>query len=172
VCESRGKGENVSACKEKGYKRARALEISKCLISHKKGEAFMKYFFLVLMAVFTVGSMADTVSKISPQFPWPVATGVIAGYSVQARDFSFSYNIHSGNQAVIRLTWSLPDKAPKGAISIFNLAGIKIKSFSINERQGSVGWNISGSKKPASGLYFATLTSGTFTKNLKIFISR
>jgi hypothetical protein len=140
---------------------------------HKKGEAFMKYLFLVVMAVFTVSSFAaETVFKISPQFPWPGTTGVTGGYSLQVKDFSFSYNVHFGNRAVIGLSWSLPDKASKGTISIFTLTGTKIKSFSINEPQGSVAWDISGGKKTANGLYFATLTSGTLNKNLQIFLSR
>jgi hypothetical protein len=132
----------------------------------------MKYLFLAAAAVFTISSFADTVFKNSPQFPWPGTTGVTGGYAFQDKDFLFSYNVRSENRAVIGLSWSLPEKTSHGVISIFTLAGTKIKSFSLNERQGNVAWDISGNKKLANGLYFATLTSGTFKKNLQIFISR
>jgi hypothetical protein len=132
----------------------------------------MKYLFLVLMAVFTISSFADVVNKTSERFQFVPFTGAKGGYPVQVNDISFSYNAHYVNRSIIGLSWSLPAKASKGTISIFTLAGTKIKSFSINERQGSVAWDISGNKKVANGLYFATLKSGTLNKNLQIFLSR
>jgi hypothetical protein len=132
----------------------------------------MKYFFLVLMAGVFVSLFADTVSKNSAPFAFPPSVGVIGSYSTQSQSFSFSYNIHSSNRTVIGLSWTLPERAEKGSISVYNLSGTKIKSFSISRNQASVNWDISGGAKPANGVYLATLTSGSHKKNLQILISR
>ena len=132
----------------------------------------MKTILLILLAVFFAGLSAETVVKNSAPFQFPTAVGVKGAISVQSRDISLSYKVHSGNQAVIGLSWSLPDKTPKGSITIFTLAGTKIKTFSITAQQGEVNWDISSGTKPANGVYLTTLTCGTYKKNLQILLSR
>jgi hypothetical protein len=132
----------------------------------------MKNLFLVLMAVFSVSLYAETVSKLSAPFQFPTAVGVISGHSMQSKDVSFSYHLHSGNRSVIGLSWALPEKAEKGSISVFSLSGTKIKTIPISGNHARVNWDISGSTKLANGVYLATLTSGSYKKNLQILISR
>jgi hypothetical protein len=132
----------------------------------------MKISLLLLMAVFIAGVSGETVSKNSAAFQFPTTVGVKGGFSIQSSDLSFSYKLHSGNRAVLRLAWSLPDKAQKGTISIFTVAGTKIRTFSITEQHGEVSWDISAGKKPANGVYLATMTCGTYKTNLQILLSR
>jgi len=134
----------------------------------------MKYLFLVLMALFSVNLLADTVSKNSAPFTFPPSAGAISRSSAQSQNISFSYNIHSGNRTVIGLSWTLPDamRTEKAMVSVYNLSGTKIKTFSITRNQANVNWDISGAAKPANGVYLATLTSGQNKKNLQILISR
>jgi hypothetical protein len=132
----------------------------------------MKYFFLVLMAVFSVTVFADTVSKNSAAFAFPPAVGVTSTYAAHSQNLSFTYNIHSGLRSVIGLSWTLPEMAERATVSVYNLSGTKIKSFPISMNQTSVNWDISGMAKPANGVYLATLTSGQYKKNLQILISR
>jgi hypothetical protein len=132
----------------------------------------MKNLFLVLMAVFSVSLYAETVSKLSAPFQFPTAVGVISSHSMLSKDVSFSYNLHSGNRTMIGLSWTLPEKAEKGSISIFTLSGTKIKTFPISENHAGMTWEISGAAKLANGVYLATLTSGSYKKNLQILISR
>jgi hypothetical protein len=133
---------------------------------------FMKTRFLILMAVFFAGVSAETVSKNSAPFPFPTTVGAKGFVSFQNKDISFSFKVHSGNRTIIGLSWSLPEKTQKGTISIFTLAGTKIKTFSITGQQGNVNWDLSPGTKLANGVYLATMTSGTYKKNLQILLSR
>jgi hypothetical protein len=128
--------------------------------------------FLFLLVAFSASLFAETVSKNSAPFAFPSLLGARDAYSVQNKNMSFSYGIRSGNRAVIALSWSLPGKVETGTICIFNLAGTKLKTFSLVKHQGMVNWDISGNRKPANGVYFATLASGTQKKNLQLLLSR
>jgi hypothetical protein len=132
----------------------------------------MKYFFLVLMAGVSVSLYAETVSKLSAPFQFPTSVGVHSSHSLQCKDLSFSYTLHSGNRAIIGLSWTLPEKAERGSISIFTLSGTKIKTIPISENHAGATWDISGAAKMANGVYLATLTSGSYKKNIQILISR
>jgi hypothetical protein len=110
---------------------------------------------------------SETVVKNSSQFNFPLTVGISASNPLLTRDVSFNSIIGS---KTIELSWSLPFKAYKANISIFNLAGVRIKTYPLSSPEGSVQWNLSGKNKPASGIYFARLSSGTYNKSLKIVI--
>jgi hypothetical protein len=132
----------------------------------------MKRFFLLLTAAFAVGVCGETVVKNSAAFAFPATVGAIRASSFQNRDVLFSYSAHSGSRGVFGLSWSLPVKAEKGSIAVYTLTGTKVKTFLIREQQGSVIWDITSGKRLVSGVYIATLTSGTCKKNLQILLSR
>jgi hypothetical protein len=132
----------------------------------------MKRSLMLLLIAFFVSAYAETVTKSSAAFPWPPTSGVLAGKTGFIDNISFSYQTGIAVKNVIILSWSLPMKAEKGNIAIFTLAGTRIASFPITAAKGSVNWNIAAARKPASGVFLATLSYGTFTKNQQILISR
>jgi hypothetical protein len=113
---------------------------------------------------------AETVIKNSAPFSFPLTVGVKWKQSPQGKEASFVSRSHCMGRKVVEFSWSLPGKTEKGTISIFTIAGSRIKTFSVNAPEGSIRWEISTDKKVAKGIYFARLTYGKNTKNLKFFV--
>ena len=128
----------------------------------------MKGFCLLLMAALAVSLSAETVVKVSAPFAFPIAVGVTGDRSLQSTKVSFTCRTGFAGRSVIEFSWSLPGKAEKGSISVFNIAGSHIKTFSMTSQHGSVRWDFSADKKLAKGIYIATLSYGIYKQNLKI----
>jgi hypothetical protein len=126
---------------------------------------------LTIIAV-SLGIFAETVVKSSPAFQFPPATGARVGYAIQDNSVLFSYSRHFSSRYSVEIAWSLPGKMENGSISVFTLAGTKVKTFPISQQQGNVVWDLSNGRKMATGVYFATLTYGSFKKNMQILLSR
>ncbi len=127
---------------------------------------------LLSIVALSVGIFAETVVKNSPAFQFPASVGVNSGYSIQDNGVLFTSRTGLANRDAVEIAWSLPGTIDKGHISIFTIAGCKIKDFSITRNQGSLEWNFSGSAHLASGVYLATLSFGLCKKNMQILISR
>ncbi len=133
----------------------------------------MKVLYVLLLGALTAGLFAETVVKNSAPFSFPTTTGILNGYLLQNKEAVFVGNVNLSGRKIITLSWSLPVKAGGGGIiSIFNLSGAKIKSFQISSPQGYVNWDISGVRRSANGIYFATLSYGSIKKNLKLMFCR
>jgi len=128
----------------------------------------MKSFCLLLMTVLSVSLFAETVVKNSAPFAFPITVGVRGDHSLQSTKVSFTCRTIFAGRSVIEFSWSLPGKAGKGSISVFTIAGSRIKTFSMASQHGIVRWDISADKKLARGIYIATLSYGIHKQNLKI----
>lgn len=114
---------------------------------------------------------AETVTKNSAPFSFPLTVGVAWKQSFQGKNISFASQSSLRGRKIIEFSWSLSGKIEKGNISVFNLAGARIKSFPVSSREGSVQWDVASGKKAARGVYFATLVCGSYQKSLKIIIN-
>lgn len=137
-----------------------------------RGVCMVRSSVLFSIIALSAGIFAETVVKSSPPFQFPSAAGLRSGYAIQDNGVLFSYRARFDRSATIQIAWSLPGKMEKGNISIFSLAGCRIKEFPVSANQGSLEWNLSGSARPASGVYLATLSYGACKKNMQILLSR
>ena len=128
--------------------------------------------FIMLVAICAIGAIAaETVVKSSAPFSFPLTVGTIRNQSFQGKNPLFVSQIPNRGRKIVEFSWSLSGGNEKGDISIFNLAGSRIKSFPVSSREGSVQWDVASGKKAAGGVYFAKLTCGTYQKSLKIIIN-
>jgi hypothetical protein len=132
----------------------------------------MKQFVLLIIAMCTIALFAsETVTKSSAPFAFPLTVGVAWKQTFQGKNISFASQSSLRGRKVVEFSWSLSGNNEKGDISVFNLAGARVKSFSVSSRNGNVQWDVASGKKAAKGVYFAKLTCGTFQKSLKIIIN-
>jgi hypothetical protein len=126
----------------------------------------------MLIMLFAIGAIAsETVTKNSAVFSFPTTVGVVWKNSTNGKDPSFVSQTHYAGKKVVELSWFLSGQSDKGYISVFNLAGSRIKTFRITSREGSVQWDATSGTRIAKGIYFAKLVCGTFTKNLRIILN-
>jgi hypothetical protein len=133
---------------------------------------FMKQFVLLMITLCAIAPFAsETVTKSSTPFSFPLTVGVAWKQSFQGKNISFFSQSPLRGRKVVEFSWSLSGDIEKGDISVFNLAGARIKSFPISSRNGSVQWEVASGKKAARGIYFAKLACGSYQKSLKIIIN-
>ena len=127
---------------------------------------------LVVALALSGALFATTTVKNSAPFSFPTVVGVKGGQHLQdiTEVFAGGYNPAGGR--TVTLSWSLPVKAERGSISIFNITGSKIRTFPIGSSRGYVVWDLSGEKRVGNGIYFATLSYGSCKKNLQLVICR
>jgi hypothetical protein len=132
----------------------------------------MKPIVFLILAVCSIGAIAaETVVKSSALFSFPLTVGVNWKQSFQGKNISFASQSSLRGRKVVEFSWSLSSAMEKGDISVFNLAGARVKSFPVSSRNGSVQWDVATGKKAAKGVYFVKLTCGTYQKSLKIIIN-
>lgn len=128
---------------------------------------FSKSKLLVLFLAMCIFAAPETKTATSAQFTFKLGTGVHLPkyYSVDAMYFSCKKLVNG--KGALSFSWSLPGvKADKGKISLFTVSGKLIRAFDVKSQEGRVSWNMPS--RMASGVYFATLSYGTFKKNVKI----
>jgi flagellar hook assembly protein FlgD len=132
----------------------------------------MKHFILLIVTLCASFPFAsETVTKSSAAFSFPLTVGVSWKQSFQGKNISFASQSSLRGRKVVEFSWSLSNANENGNISVFNLAGARVKSFPVSSRNGSVQWDVASGKKAAKGVYFAKLTCGTYQKSLKIIIN-
>jgi hypothetical protein len=129
----------------------------------------MKVRLLLLTAALFACLFAETVVKDSAPFPFPTVTGVLTN---QLQHVSFVSKSQWMGANTIAFAWSIPANAKKGNITIYNVLGAQVKTFSLTAPQGMVEWDLSAGRTVASGIYFARLSYGSVTKNLTVVLYR
>jgi hypothetical protein len=126
-------------------------------------------FLFLVVAFFSVLS-AETVTKNSPPFAFPSVVGVIGTRSLQSGGAVFHLRPIGIAGTKMEISWSLPVRALQGSISIFNVSGSRVKTFTIVSPSGRVQWDISNGNKAARGIYFAALSYGACKKNCTVVL--
>jgi hypothetical protein len=129
---------------------------------------FSKSKILVLFLAICVFAAPETKTATSAQFSFIQGVGVFQPrlYSMDGMYLSCKKLVNG--KGAISFSWSLPAiKADMGKISVFTVSGKLIKVFDVKSQEGRISWSMPNARM-ASGVYFATLTYGTFKKNIKI----
>ncbi|MGB7568043.1 MAG: hypothetical protein WBM07_09295 [Chitinivibrionales bacterium] len=131
----------------------------------------MKPIAILVLFLCVIGAKAsETVVKSSVPFSFPTVVGVTWKISSNGKDLSFVSQTRYSGKKFVEFSWSVPGATEKGSISIFNVAGLKIKTFPVASREGSVRWDVLADKKIGIGIYFAKLVCGVYKKNIKIAV--
>jgi flagellar hook assembly protein FlgD len=126
---------------------------------------------MVLLAFYVSGLFAsEVVVKSSAPFSFPTTVGVAWKVSLAGKDLSFVSQTRSFGRKTVEFSWAIPGAAEKGFISVFNVKGAKLKTFSLASREGTVQWDVAVDKRVGNGIYFAKLVYGAYKKNIKIAI--
>jgi flagellar hook assembly protein FlgD len=126
---------------------------------------------MVLLAFYASNLFAsEVVVKSSVPFSFPTTVGVAWKVSSAGKDLSFVSKTRSVGRKTVEFSWSVPGTVENGFISVFNVRGVKVKSFSLASREGTVQWDVSTDKRIGNGIYFAKLVCGAYKKNIKIAI--
>jgi hypothetical protein len=134
----------------------------------KRGRMISVYL-AVCLSVAVRFAAAETVVKSSAPFSFPITVGISGNNLLQSANEIFLYNSHMAGNKTVELSWSLPVMAKTGTISIFTVAGVKVKTFAITSRSGRVVWDLTQGRI-GKGVYCATISYGPSTKNLKLVI--
>ncbi|MBN1127946.1 MAG: hypothetical protein JXA71_03110 [Chitinispirillaceae bacterium] len=115
---------------------------------------------------------AEVVTATSDPFTFPLIDN-IRQKKVPAGAYAFTSHGYSARHRSLTLSWSVAHsvEAEKGVITIFTLQGKTLKTFSLDQKAGSVTWKIPGSAS-SSGVLIARLTYGALSTNLKIVMYR
>lgn len=124
---------------------------------------------LVAVGIAVSVPVAETVTATSVPFTFPAVSRIKAGID-QAGPAYFTYSQASMRTGTVRISWRLPSDVKKGSrIAVYSLSGKLVESFGIDSRNGVVEWKF-GKQAVAGGVYLARLSSGSYKKNLKIFL--
>ena len=131
----------------------------------------MKSIAILMLFLCVIGAKAsETVIKSSEPFSFPTTVGVTWKISSTGKDLSFVSQTRYAGRKFVEFSWTVPGTTEKGSISVFNVAGLKLKTFPVASREGSVRWDVMADKRAGSGIYFAKLVCGSYKKNIKIAI--
>jgi hypothetical protein len=129
---------------------------------------FSKSKILVLFLAICVFAATETIQKSSTQFKFVPGVGVLQSKTYSTNGMYFSCKKLVNGKGNISFSWSLPNaKADMGKISLYTVSGKLIRAFDVKSQEGRISWSMPNARM-ASGIYFAVLSYGTFTKNLKI----
>jgi hypothetical protein len=126
-------------------------------------------FLFLCVAIFSV-LFAETATKTSPPFAFPSVVGVIGARSFQGADAVFHYRPIGVAGTKVEISWSLPVKALRGSVSIFDVSGSRVKTFDVVSPNGKVQWDVTRGNKAARGIYFAAISYGACKKNCTIVL--
>jgi hypothetical protein len=130
----------------------------------------MKRWWFIVVAALWANPFAETVVKSSVPFSFPF-TGINAPLPNLGGEALFSGKMHLTGKSAVSLSWSLPIKAEKGAISLFSISGALVKKIAITGHAGSVEVDCTR-YGIARGIYFATISYGGFQKTINFIVYR
>ena len=113
---------------------------------------------------------AQVVEKLSATFAFPTVLTSVHGVVANQKAVSFFRMAgHSVQQGKIALEWSIAGSATEGTISIFSVSGALVKKVALSTRHGTAQIDL---EKAAAGVYFASISFGSYRQNLKFALYR
>jgi hypothetical protein len=113
---------------------------------------------------------AQTVEKLSASFAFPTTLTSARGVVTDQKAVSFFRMAgRSAQKGKISLEWYYAGAATAGTISIFSVSGALVKKVALSARHGTTQVDIG---RAASGIYFASISFGSYRQNLKLALYR
>jgi hypothetical protein len=126
--------------------------------------------FLCIMCLSAVFINAQTVEKLSASFAFPTTLTSAYGVVTSQKAVSF-FRVagHSVQKGKITLEWNIAGSATRGTISIFSVSGALVKKVALSTSHGTTQADLG---KVAAGVYFASISFGSYRQNLKLALYR
>jgi hypothetical protein len=113
---------------------------------------------------------AQVVEKLSASFSFPTALTSARGVVTDQKALSFFRMAgRSFQKGKITLEWNIAGSATAGTISVFSVSGALVKKVAISTRCGATQVDLG---KAAAGVYFASVSCGSYRQNLKCALYR
>lgn len=113
---------------------------------------------------------AQVVEKLSATFAFPTVLTSAHGVAANQKAVSFFRMAgHSVQQGKITLEWNIAGAATEGTISIYSISGALVKKVALSARNGTTHVDL---EKAAAGVYFASISFGSYRQNLKLALYR
>jgi hypothetical protein len=113
---------------------------------------------------------AQTVEKLSASFAFPTTLTSAHGVATDQKAVSFFRMAgHSLQKGKITLEWNIAGSATAGTISIFSVSGALVKKVALSARHGTTQVDLG---RAAAGVYFASISFGSYRQNLKLALYR
>lgn len=109
---------------------------------------------------------AQLVEKLSASFTFPTTLTSAHGVVTDQNAVSF-FRVagHSFPKGKIALEWCCAGSATEGTISIFSVSGALVKKVALSTRHGATQVDL---QRAAAGVYFASISFGSYRQNLKL----
>jgi hypothetical protein len=122
---------------------------------------------------FSAGALwSQSVEKLSASFSFPTTpVGVIGGVqNLQMNTYFKQLPLQSSlSRAKFAFEWSVASPAASGSITFYSIDGKQIQKVKLSNKKGIVECDLG---KIATGVYFASITYGSFSQNLKLAVYR
>jgi hypothetical protein len=113
---------------------------------------------------------AQTVEKLSASFTFPTTLTSAHGVVTDQKAVSFFRMAgHSFQKGKLTLEWNIAGSAAAGSISIFSVSGALVKKVALSTRYGTTQVDLG---RIAAGVYFASISYGSYRQNLKLALYR
>jgi hypothetical protein len=155
--------------RSKGNNPDKPQEIS---FTISNGRNMRSTFVLVsIVVILTAGLInAQTVEKYSTSFSFPLTLTSANGVTTAASPLSFFRMAgHSIQKGKITLEWNIAGSTNAGTISIFSISGALVKKMVLSTRYGTTQADLG---RVAAGVYFASISFGSYRQNLKLALYR
>jgi hypothetical protein len=131
----------------------------------------IKFAGFLAIICFTAGLLnAQTVEKLSASFTFPTTLTSARGVVADQKAVSFFRMAgRSFQKGKITLEWNVGGSAAAGTISIFSVSGALVKKVALSTRYGTKQVDLG---KVAAGVYFASISFGSYRQNLKLALYR
>jgi hypothetical protein len=128
-------------------------------------------FIVSFLCLCCTGGYGQSVEKLSASFTFPTTpVGVKqSGSIVNGGTSFFRASTLAANHGSITLEWSVVPSVRKGSIALYSVAGELVKKIDLIECSGKVSLN---RVLPASGVFLATITFGSYKQTLKLALYR
>ena len=113
---------------------------------------------------------AQVVEKYSASFSFPTVITSVQGHPVSPlRDAFFRSSGIASRKGIVNLEWSVPAADGQGRIGLYSPSGALVKVFVVGKNRGAVQCDVS---RIGSGICLATLSYGSFRKNLTLAVCK
>lgn len=113
---------------------------------------------------------AQLVEKLSASFAFPTTLTSAHGIVVDQKALSFFRMAgRSVQKGKITLEWNIAGPAAAGTVSIFSVSGALVKKVALSARYGTTQVDLG---RAAAGVYFASISYGSYRQNLKLALYR
>jgi hypothetical protein len=127
----------------------------------------IKFAGFLAIICFTAGMLnAQTVEKLSASFTFPTTLTSARGAAADQNAVSFFRMARrSAQKGKIVLEWNIAGSAAAGTVSIFSVSGALVKKVAVSARRGTMQADLG---RVAAGVYFASISFGSYRQNLKL----